>query len=234
MRLLTAHPVQNRVYIKLDTVSSIFDTSAEPFSAARNPTPPPRVSISMPRSRTCRQCRYSLAGLPTQCTCPECGLYDDGEYDYRSVGQRLRAFPRDLARALRDASPWFAERYLPSLRTAATTITVLGYSAVLVTIGVVTADALTGCFGLLRRRAATMPNIPAYFTEALTATAHWAPLFLAVYAFATAYQGIVRHRINITTSATITGLQARAFGLFALAAAIALAGLFAWVRIATP
>jgi hypothetical protein len=187
----------------------------------------------MPRTtNTCRNCRYSLAGLSRQGTCPECGLYYDADYDYPGpIRDRIYSFPRRLARELHDASPWLAERYLPSIATTTKVISVLGYSAILCTIGAVIIGTLSSDLSLFRRRPAPPPTGPGLFNDMLAATIQWAPLFLAVYFIITAWQGMFRHRIRITDSAVVTGTQARTFGLVAFAAALALAGLFTWLRI---
>lgn len=184
----------------------------------------------MARTPTCRKCRHALAGLPPQCTCPTCGLYNDTDYDDpTTLRGKASAFTRHLARELHDAYPWFAERYLPSTPTVIRASTILSYSAVLCTIGLIIADALTGDIGLLHPRAAA-PTPPGLLSDMLANATHLAPLFIAVCVAPAAYQGIVRHRINFTGSATVHGLRARVLGMSALAATLALTALYIWMR----
>jgi len=183
--------------------------------------------------RVCRECRYSLAGLPRQCTCPECGLYDDGEYDYRTTRQRLRDLHRHLAKELREAWPWFAERYVPSFFNAARAVSILLYSAGLCTIGLLAFDAVTDRLGILRARPPAPTIGPGVMSEIGGSLLRVAPLFVAVYALAIALQGMFLHRIRITASATVEGVHARSLGLAALAAAVGLTCLFFWMGYVT-
>ncbi|MDP1662894.1 MAG: hypothetical protein Q8L55_13345 [Phycisphaerales bacterium] len=187
------------------------------------------------RNHTCSRCTYSVAGLPARGTCPECGsTYDTIDGVPETLGEAARAFPRRLLIALRDAWPWFADRYVPSFPNAARAGSILIYSAALIIIGALAFDAVTNQFGILRPRFTPRATGPSLFSEMLASTLHWAPLFLAIYAAAVAIQGIARHRIVITPSAVVTGYHARVFGLLALAAAIGLVGVFAWVRVSVP
>lgn len=76
----------------------------------------------------CHRCRYDLGGLPTRGLCPECAE------PYRitpNLPERLSL--RDRLRELKLSRAYYAERLLPTFRTVAIVLLILGSAAVTIT-----------------------------------------------------------------------------------------------------
>lgn len=200
-------------------------TSGTPLTAADKAALTPR----------CHHCLYNLTGLAATGTCPECGhRYDTADGPPPTLADKAAEFPERLAIGVRDAQPWFWERFLPSPRNAAVIAFVLGTGITLVWIGYEYMRAVYSKLGVTDHghRPTRTPSAPITVGNAvgdgLVFLAHALPYALVIAALMLAHAGLQRRRINLSPSLALTDADAQSLGRFALYTGFALAAFLYW------
>ncbi|MDP1662893.1 MAG: hypothetical protein Q8L55_13340 [Phycisphaerales bacterium] len=194
-------------------------------------TPADKVALA-PR---CHHCLYNLSGLPAAGPCPECGRpYDTADGPPPSLAEQIDAFPGRLSIGLRDAKPWFGERFLPSAHSAAVILLVLGTATLLIWIAWESMRAVFNKFAVTNHGhrptgTQSMPlTIGRAIADAAVFLAHALPYALVVAALVIAHEGIQHKRVHLSPTLTLTGTEARSLGRFALYSGLALAAFLFW------
>jgi len=200
-------------------------TSGTPLTAADKVALTPR----------CHHCLYNLTGLEPTGTCPECGhRYNTADGPPPTFADAAAEFPERIAIGVRDAQPWFWEKFLPSPRNAAVITLVLGTATTLVWIGWESMRAVFNKFAVtdhghrLTRSTSTPIKIGQALGDAAALLVHALPYALVIAALVLAYAGLQRRRINLSQSLALTDADAQSLGRFALYTGFALAAFLYW------
>lgn len=95
------------------------------------------------RRPACYHCRYDLSNLPERGRCPECGNHygPDIEPPLSRTDIAIQA-PEALEKGVVEAWPWLVDRFMPSFRTLAIAVFILGSSAIVILLGKLAWDGL--------------------------------------------------------------------------------------------